>query len=221
MLNSLIRVKQLLGFDNEKQQDPFGAPTKSSLKFKVVVGAGLIAGLSIVALAIATSAFSSPQQMTEIPVELSVTGETNAPVIHTEGGLWVHVIGEVQHPGIYHITDRPRVVDAVMAAGGFTSNAAECAVNLAREIRDGEQLNIPSLNEGCSVSGEKSSPGHISLNQATTEQLDSLPGIGPTLAERIVQWRQTNGGFASVDQLNDVAGIGDKLFNGVKELITL
>ena len=134
----------------------------------------------------------------------------------------VHVVGEVNAPGMYELEADSRVIDAVMAAGGLTSNAAECAVNLARTVNDGEQLNIPALTQGCSPSQSGTDSGSpLSLNAASAEQFDSLPGIGPTLADRIIQFRDAQGGFSSVDQLNDVSGIGDKLFAGLKDLVTL
>jgi competence protein ComEA len=104
-----------------------------------------------------------------------------------------------------------------MAAGGVAAGVDDCGVNLAREVRDGEQI---LLGEAC---GEQSADtrGLVSLNSATVEEFDSLPGIGPTLAQRIVSWREQNGGFASLDQLNDVTGIGDKLFAGISEFVTL
>lgn len=213
----------MIGFEDSGDHDVFprnrAAP---SLKIKVGVGASVIVGLACVVLAIASSAVSSITQ-TELPQDLEATSSTTTSV-NTVGafGVMVHVVGEVNTPGMYELSGDSRVIDAVMAAGGLTANAAECAINLARIVNDGEQLNIPSLNQGCSGGTSDSASGaSFSLNSATAEQFETLPGIGPTLAQRIVQYRESQGGFSSVDQLNDVSGIGDKLFAGVKDLVTL
>ena len=156
----------------------------------------------------------------------SATDDFSASV--SDEGTWVHVVGEVRTPGLYLVALGSRVVDAIMAAGGLTAQADECAINLARPVSDGEQLVISTRvgdAVGCGAlpatggnSGGASAP--ISLSRADVTALDSLPGIGPTLAQRIIDWRTANGGFTSVDQLNDVSGIGDKLFATLQPLVT-
>jgi len=146
-----------------------------------------------------------------------------------EDGTWVHVVGAVREPGLYLVAAGSRVVDAVMAAGGLLENADQCGINLARPLSDGEQLIVPTKPEGettsaCQVTsssgGNGGASGPVSLSRADITALDSLPGIGPTLAQRIIDWRTTHGGFTSVDQLAEVSGIGDKLFAQLQPLVT-
>lgn len=223
MIKIINSFRRLLGLEDSITADPFGEGNKTSrIRVKVAVGAATIAGLSIVIIAIIASSVSSVGKTVDIPQDLTAT-----PVVRDEqslnvlGTVLVHVVGEVNRPGIYELDSGSRVIDAVMSAGGLSSSAAECGVNLAREVKDGEQLSIPSHEQSCVVSGDSTQGGTFSLNSATAEQFDSLPGIGPTLAERIIQWRDSHGGFGSIDQLNEVSGIGDKLFSGIKDLVTL
>ena len=217
------QVRRLVGLEDTSEEDPFvGKRSTAAVKIKVGMGAAVIVGLAIVILAVLASAVASVNQP-ELPHDLEVTA-SGEPLPQTGSTfvVMVHIVGEVNSPGMYELAGDSRVIDAVMAAGGLTSNAAECAVNLARVVNDGEQLTIPSLEQGCTTgSAQSHNTQSVSLNSATSEQFDSLPGIGPTLAQRIVDYRESNGGFSSIDQLNDVSGIGDKLFAGVKEHITL
>ena len=122
-----------------------------------------------------------------------------------QSGVVVHVIGKVTHPGLVHLPPGSRVADAIAAAGGVTDPEANASVNLARMLIDGEQVAV-----GMATSGANGATT-LSLSTATPEQLDSLPGIGPVLASRIVAWRTAHGPFRSVDQLGDVPGIGPSL----------
>lgn len=134
--------------------------------------------------------------------------------------IYVHVAGSVKSPGIYQLDSGTRVYDAVLAAGGFTDKANQSSVNMARALNDGEQLLISSDSNQATFEGSVSS-SLISLNQASSSQLEDLPGVGPALAGRIVDWRTANGGFKAKEDLLNVAGIGDKLFASFKDLVTL
>jgi competence protein ComEA len=148
------------------------------------------------------------------------------------GVVLVHVTGAVHQPGVVSLPPGSRVVDAVDAAGGLLRRADPSAVNLARVLQDGEQLVVPRRGSASrpasgtvapptasapgaatpGIGGGASGPGItpvVFLSTATVTDLDALPGIGPVLAERIVAWRDANGGFASVEELLEVSGIGE------------
>jgi competence protein ComEA len=134
--------------------------------------------------------------------------------------IYVHVAGAVKSPGIYQLDSGSRVYDAVLAAGGFTTKANQASVNMARALNDGEQLLVSSGASGAVFEGSPAST-LISLNQASASELEELPGVGPALAGRMIDWRTANGGFKAKEDLLNVAGIGDKLFAAVKDLVTL
>ena len=134
--------------------------------------------------------------------------------------IFVHVAGSVKSPGIYQLDSGSRVYDAVLAAGGFTAKANQASVNMARALNDGEQLLVSSSSGPQSFESAQAS-SLISLNQASASQLEELPGVGPALAGRMIDWRTANGGFKAKEDLLNVAGIGDKLFASVKDLVTL
>jgi len=134
--------------------------------------------------------------------------------------LYVHIVGEIKTPGMYQLPLGARLVDAVFAAGGLTADADNSSVNLARELSDGEQIVVFKVGEIAEAGG--SAPGGlISINSATAEQLEELPGIGPALSSRIIAYRDANGGFKTKEDLLNVSGIGDSIFAGFTDLITL
>ena len=134
--------------------------------------------------------------------------------------LYVHIVGEVVTPGMYQLPLGARLVDAVFAAGGLTEFADTSSVNLARELSDGEQVVVSSVNEKSETLGT-SSGGLISINRASDKELEELPGIGPALSARIIAWREANGGFKSIEDLLKVSGIGENLLSGLKDSATL
>jgi competence protein ComEA len=153
------------------------------------------------------------------------TGEFSVSADETENEvsqqyLYVHVVGEVQSPGMYQLPIGARLVDAVFAAGGLTEEADNASVNLARELTDGEQIIVFSISQEGEAAGTTAS-GLVSLNRAGDKELVELPGIGPALAGRIIAWREANGGFKSVQDLLKVSGIGESLLAGVIDLVTL
>jgi competence protein ComEA len=134
--------------------------------------------------------------------------------------LYVHIVGEVASPGMYQLPLGARLVDAVFAAGGLTDQADNSSVNLARELSDGEQVVVYKIGDVAETGG--AAPGGlISINRATAEQLEELPGIGPALSARIIAYRDANGGFKAKEDLLNVSGIGDSIFSGFVDLITL
>ena len=140
--------------------------------------------------------------------------------------IYVHVVGEVLSPGIYEIDSGSRLVDVIFAAGGFGKNADQASINLAREVTDGEQVVVFKVGAapqalGTISSGSAAVSSQISLNKASQAELESLPGVGPALAGRMIDWRTANGGFKKKEDLLNVSGIGDKLFAGIKNQVTL
>lgn len=140
-----------------------------------------------------------------------------------EPSVFVHVVGEVEKPGIYIVATRARVFDAIVAAGGFTKSADQSTVNLAREVSDGEQVVVLAAGaQSNSVAAQSTAQSAlISLNRASQLELEALPGVGPTLAGRMIDWRTANGGFKKKEDLLKVSGIGNKMFDGMKDLVTL
>ncbi len=140
----------------------------------------------------------------------------------------VHVVGRVRRPGLQYLPVGSRVADAVDAAGGATGRADLGAVNLARPLVDGEQVWVPAVGEAADPTvaapagpGSSTAPGGtVSLNTADLAALDTLPGVGPVIAQRIVDWRTAHGRFTSVDELAEVSGIGEKMLEQLRPLVT-
>ncbi|MFI7706994.1 helix-hairpin-helix domain-containing protein [Nonomuraea sp. NPDC049480] len=130
----------------------------------------------------------------------------------------VHVAGKIREPGVYLLPSGARVADAVTAAGGVARGASTGPLNLARRLIDGEQIVVGAT----AGSGAPGSPDMdpatavLDLNSATTEQLEQLPGVGEVLAARITEFRDSHGGFSSVEQLREVSGIGPRKFEEIK-----
>lgn len=146
----------------------------------------------------------------------------------------IHVAGAVLRPGVYSLPEGSRVIDAVAAAGGPSGAADANAVNLARRVYDGERLYVPTRDEtrrgdwgsdggagGGLPTGSGPGPGgKVNLNTATRAELEALPGIGPSLAGRIIDYRTRNGPFRTPEELMNVSGIGEKRFADLEGLIT-
>lgn len=136
------------------------------------------------------------------------------------GAIYVHILGAVERPGLYELREGARAVDAVAAAGGFLDTADHTQLNLARFVVDGEQIVVPVMG-AAPPAGGGASDGKVNLNTADAAALETLPRVGPALAERIVAWREANGRFAAVEDLLNVSGIGDKTFEGLKDHVTV
>ena len=141
--------------------------------------------------------------------------------------LVVHVAGSVAQPGIVTLPSGARVADAIQAAGGALPGTDTTGVNLARVLVDGEQVLVavpaavgaPVAGPGAPVPAQGATGGPLDLNAATLDQLQNLPGLGPVLAQRIVDWRTAHGRFANVDELQEASGIGEQRLEDLRPLV--
>lgn len=180
----------------------------------VVVGAGLLVVLR------SSDPPAPPVQVAA--AEVAPPEVEPAPVSVQE--VVVHVTGSVVAPGVYTLPEGSRVQDAVSAAGGPLDDSDPNALNLAAPVSDGQKVSVPRPGEQVVEEGGPFTPsgggrGKVNLNTASAAELESLPGIGPVLAERIVAHRQSKGRFSSPRQLMEVSGVGPKKYESLKDLI--
>lgn len=171
----------------------------------------------------------------EVPValldQISIPESTEEePVANTI--IMVHISGQVYSPGLVELVLGDRVIDAVNLAGGLTRDADLDRINLAQKVQDEEKIYIPKIGEisepvmegnisnVLSKEGATLNSTKININLATSDELDKLPGIGPVIAQRIIDYRSSTP-FKNIEDLKNVSGIGDKIYNGLKELITV
>ena len=137
----------------------------------------------------------------------------------------VDVVGAIRKPGVYDFPQGARVIDAVRAAGGFVSGAEQQAINLARPLVDGEQIVVPKKGEAAPPAAGGASAqqpgGKVNINSATESDFENLPGIGPVLAQKIVDYRTQHGPFRSIQDLMKVTGIGQKKFDSLQAYVTV
>jgi competence protein ComEA len=145
------------------------------------------------------------------------------PVTIAEPEIFVDVTGAVNRPGVYSLTGRSRVIDAIKAAGDSAPGADLSTINLARVLNDGEQIYVDStvVNSSGQRVSKKVSTGPININRATLRQLDALDGIGPVIAGRIIDYRKKNGSFLTIDDLQKVSGIGAAKFAQIKSKVRI
>ena len=191
-------------------------------------------GLALLLVAAATAwwVFLGRPRASAVPVITSARGSvasTSAAAARpgsVPASVVVDVVGKVKRPGVYRLHSGARVADAVQAAGGIMAGADLSSTNLARRLVDGEQIAVglaPAQAPGITgtSAGVTGSSGLIDLNTATAEQLDALPGVGPVLAQHILDWRSAHGRFDSADQLREVSGIGPSKFADLRPLVTV
>lgn len=186
---------------------------------------GLFLGAIIIALVITFSGQARPAPMVISPPPPSATPlatATNAP-------LRVYISGEVANPDVYELPSGAILLDAINAAGGFSEEANREIVNLALPLSDGMHVHVPDISEeaalppasGGIVPSNDSIGTPININTASLEELDRLPGIGPSIAQKIIDYRQENGSFAAIEEVQNVSGIGPAKYEEIKDLITL
>jgi competence protein ComEA len=205
-------------------------------RIRIGVGAGVVILIVTLVGAVLLNAFAQAGSDAEIthsalPVTHGASPSPTAPAAGANAPVLVHVLGAVHRPGLASLSRGARVVDAVAAAGGLTDEADVTGVNLARVVSDGEQLVVPRVGEvvappasaGPAAGGAAGGAAGalVNLNSASQQELETLPRIGPALAGRIVDWRTANGRFAAITDLMKVTGVGQKLFDGLKDRVTV
>jgi competence protein ComEA len=142
------------------------------------------------------------------------------PPTPTPRPILVYVSGAVENPDVYPLQAEAIVKEAIQAAGGATEEADLERINLAKKVHDGEHIHVPKIGEDVGPLMSEESD-RININTATLEELDSLPGIGPVYAQRIVEYRTQKGPFKTIEEIMNVPGIGEKMFEKIKDLITV
>lgn len=184
-------------------------------RFKYVVFL-LVAVALIAGVAVLLWRRPEPTTITVIPPEPTPI-PTASP---TPGPYTVYVTGEVAEPEILvTVPYGSRVKDAIEAAGGSTDNADLARVNLSQILNDGDQVHVPALEQGDIQTATPNRPSVVHINSATVEELAALPGIGPSLAQAIIDYRTANGPFTSFDDLDKVDGIGPAKLDGIRDQV--
>lgn len=213
--------------------EPAEPDARARPRLRLGIGAAVTLGLVVLSAAVGWGILrgqASPAESIALDDGSSTSVEgADAPAVAPAEGLYVHVLGEVAAPGLYIVEPEARLVDALAAAGGTLESADLQAVNLARPLSDGEQIVVPKIGAEPAPGspgapgggGGAGADGTVNLNTADLAALETLPRIGPALAQRIIDWRDENGRFRSVDDLLAVPGIGEKLLAGVREKVTV
>jgi competence protein ComEA len=202
------------------------------LKNLKIVDGILVLGFLLVIVGIGMNFKDQFLEKPEVKVTTKEISPTGIVDVQSNNEVTIDIAGEVIKPGVYKLKADARVNDALIMAGGLGAKAdrdwVEKNLNQAEKLVDGQKIYIPKLGENISttstnqVLGQSSSGSKIiKINTATAEQLDQLTGIGPAIAQRIIDYRTKNGGFKNVDELKLVSGIGDKLFEKIKDEIAL
>ena len=144
------------------------------------------------------------------------------------GTITVHIVGAVNSPGVYEVPYGSRVNDVVQLAGGYTQEADVSLINLAAFVQDAMQIRIPLIGEEPQIiespqtsATASANDGLININLANLNELQTLPGIGPVIAQNIIDYREANGGFNSIDELLNVSRIGDGIFGRIRDSVTV
>ena len=189
---------------------------RKTVKIAAIAGAVIIALIAICGYLYVKRQADTDKLLTEGEISKTQSAQSNTSEIV------IHVAGAVNAPGLVRLKSdgEPRVADAIEAAGGATADADLDSLNLARVIADGEKITVPDKTAQTSGTSAGSSD-IININTASAEQLQTLPGIGKVMADNIVDYRTTHGGFSTVEEIKEVDRIGDKLFEKIKDKITV
>lgn len=197
------------------------------LQKKLIIIIGLACGMLAYSFYSFIQKGSDPQELNTVnsPADAPSASSTT----NTDAEVVVYVSGGVNKPGVYKLIQGSRVVDAVTLAGGFAPGADAAKINLALLTKDEMHINVPyAAVPAATTANSTSNPSHsgsqddkISINMGSKADLDKLPGIGPSLAERIIEYRTNNGQFKDISELKKVPGIGESKYNQFKNKISL
>ena len=178
--------------------------------------------LGLLAVLVYWRASSPPEASVLLPPPNAEQSQTTATAVSLIG---VDVVGAVRQPGLYYLSLEARIDDAIKAAGGMAPDANRDAVNLAARLRDEQQIRVPRVGEteDAVAATDSAAPasGQLDLNIADQQALEALPGIGPMTAQKIVEYRAANGPFRSVEQLDEVDGVGAATLDELRNLVTV
>jgi competence protein ComEA len=211
--------------------DPPVLVPERGVRMRVGLGAGVVLVLVAATVAVVVSAVSAHPAVASAADYSSSAAPTAAPAAEQAGQsdgtaaatAFVQVVGQVQKPGLYELPTGDRIVDAVAAAGGFTAKADQASLNLAQVISDGQQIVVGAKGAAPVAAGQVpgvAGTGMVDINTADATALETLDGIGPALAQRILAYRTAHGGFRSVNDLQNVTGIGPKKFAAIKASVS-
>jgi competence protein ComEA len=201
---------------SHRSDDPLAALRRWELNGTAVRALAVVAVL--VAIGAGIFAWGSRPEVQPVAPAVSSSSSHSPSTVESPAELVVAVGGRVAHPGLVRLPPGARVADALAAAGGALPDTDLSTLNLARKVVDGELIVVGAPQPA----GAPGAPGGlVNLYTATNEQLQTLPGVGPVLAERIIAYREQHGGFASVADLRHVTGIGDSRFEELKDLVTV
>lgn len=205
-------------------------------KIILIILIALICGI----IAYAVMSNNSEYEEQDILEQNTIENKIENNIENEKRKIVIHITGQVKNPGLVYLDEGARIADAIKEAGGSTKDAALDKVNLAYVLEDGQKIYIPNKNEKISEiqyiitdSGEnvlkdtgkesnvKGGIKKVNINSANQEELETLPGVGPALAVRIIEYRNSNGKFEKVEDVQNVKGIGDSKFTNIKEYICI
>lgn len=178
--------------------------------------------LTVVIIIFAAVMFSNNNKQSE---EVNTESESLVTEETVADKVWVDIGGEVKSPKVVELDDGSRIQDAIDAAGGLTSDADITNLNRAALVNDGDKIYVPAIGDESSSGdgasgGVSTTGGKVNINTADSEELQTITGVGPATAEKIISYRESNGRFKAIEDIKNVSGIGDKTFEKMKESIT-